>query len=260
VETGKAVPLPTMAVVPDVPESPEVYASFHRNRINKFPSPGRLILEAPERDASPWRHELDHDAESVFWLLLYWAMVVQPANSDDPSEKIDPSAWVNLLGDAMTRNHLLGTIVHYGVPSALTHSIYKPLCPLIASLSSILIVDRQWLTESDVRNNPTYISEAFQRLVLRFILDNSQKEFMDCEAGIQFRSVKRMPKSNAQSATYSERLSAVLSAACSATMPTLPATTVDTVDRKRASSSSMDDAKWKRRRLAPPVEVCCQRG
>ena len=95
-----------------------------------------------------------HDAESVFWLLLYWAMVVQPANSDDPPEEIDPSSWVNLLGGAMNRNHLVGTIVQYGVPSGLTHSIYKPLCPLIASLASILIVDRQWLTESDVRNDP----------------------------------------------------------------------------------------------------------
>ena len=76
---------------------------------------------------------------------------------------------------------------------------------------------------------------------------------MECEAGIEFRSVKQMP--NALSATHSERLSAVYgegsSAACSATMPTLSVTKVDTVDRKRASSSSMDDVKWKRQRLAP---------
>jgi hypothetical protein len=35
-----------------------------------------------------FRHELNHDAESVFWLLLYWAMVVQPEGSFS-KERID---------------------------------------------------------------------------------------------------------------------------------------------------------------------------
>jgi hypothetical protein len=75
-------------LVPAVPESPEVYASIHQKRIEKFREQERDTLE-PERDPpSPWRHELEHDAESVFWLLLYWAMVMQPARL--PTEQIDP--------------------------------------------------------------------------------------------------------------------------------------------------------------------------
>ena len=263
-EIGKAVPLPEVVLVPGVPESPEVYSSIHPDRIDRFKSAKRRILENPERNASPWRHELDHDAESVFWLLLYWAMVVQPADSKDPPEVIDPVAWAALLGQASSRDDLVGTIAQKGTRTGITHSIYEPLGLLIKDLASILVVDRQWLMESDVRNDPAYISEAFQRLILSFILNHRQENFMDREAAIKFRSVKGVPNSNALSATYGERSSAryreALSAVGSVTVPTLSATTVDTVD-KRASSSSMDDLKRKRRRLALVlIEVCSQCG
>jgi hypothetical protein len=128
VETGKAVPLSDVGRVPDVPKSPEVYASNHPDRINKFKSANWRMLEKPERNASPWRHELDHDAESVFWLLVYWAMVVQPADLVDSSELIDTFFWASLLGGATNRNMLVGCLAHYTVPSGLTHSSYTPLC------------------------------------------------------------------------------------------------------------------------------------
>jgi len=59
--------------------------------------------------------------------------------------------------------------------NAATHSVYQPLWPL---LSQILDVDRHWLDSSDPRNHPGYINEAFQRLILQFILDHRNEEFM----------------------------------------------------------------------------------
>ena len=244
-ETSEAVPLPDLVLVPAVPESPEIYASTHKNRIEKFPLDKARILQKPERDPSPWRHELEHDAESVFWLLLYWAMVAQPANSSGSPEVMDPGTWVDMLGQARSRNGLVKLIAQEGIRPGVTHSIYEPLGPLIKSLASILVVDRQWLAESDVRNDPAYISEAFQRLILQFMLDHHHQKFMNCEAGIKFCSVKQMPQSDALSATSSERLTSIERSA----------------ERKRRLSPLMDNANGKRRRLdVAQTEVCRQCG
>ena len=72
--------------VPAVPISSKLYSTCHPDHIRKFPSKGREILDILE--ATPnikWRHELDHDTESVFWLLFYWLVSAQPEN-----EKVEP--------------------------------------------------------------------------------------------------------------------------------------------------------------------------
>jgi len=150
--------------------------------------------------------------------------------------------WASLVGPASSRDDLVGTIAQKGVRTGLVHSIYKPLSPLIKNLASILVVDRQWLAESDVRNDPAYIGEAFQRLILQFMLDHRDEEFMNCEADVKFRSTKQMPQSDALSVTSSELMGAL--------------------DRKRPSPRpSMDYGKGKRRRLdVVQRKVRCQCG
>ena len=103
-QTGPVPPPPDAAVVPRIPDSPDRYAEVHPDRVKKFPNSEKRRLFDPEQvgDESQksqpkrWRHELEHDAESVFWLLLYWAMVVQPEKH--PKEKIDAEYWVQLNG------------------------------------------------------------------------------------------------------------------------------------------------------------------
>ena len=99
-----------VAVVPAIPDSPDEYSLKHPARTNKFLSSKKLILD-PETVSSrshQWRHELEHDTESVFWLLLYWAMVVQPKPLSKkviwPKEAIDSAAWAGITGDAEKRN------------------------------------------------------------------------------------------------------------------------------------------------------------
>jgi hypothetical protein len=102
--------------------------------------------------------------------------------------------WVSLMGTARDRVALLR-----GRRSldAATHSLYQPLWPLLSQLAAIIDVDRHWLTSSDPRNHPGYITEAFQRLILQFILDNGNEEFMQRKV----RSRPRRPE------TISENLS-----------------------------------------------------
>jgi hypothetical protein len=92
------------------------------------------------------------------------------------------------------------------MPGLVTHSFYAPLEPLIRDLAGILAVDRHWLPASDPRNNVYYINEAFQRLILKFILDHRGEKFM--ERGVQktFRRVKGMQDSHANSATSTQSL------------------------------------------------------
>ena len=72
----------------------------------------------------------------------------------------------------------------------LAHSLYQPLLPLLSDLAAMLVVDRYWLDESETRNNGEYVPEAFQRLILQFILENRDKEFMTQPVDRQFRQVK----------------------------------------------------------------------
>jgi hypothetical protein len=102
--------------------------------------------------------------------------------------------WACLMGTARDRVALLRDRQSL---DAATHSIYQPLWPLLSQLAAIIDVDRHWLTSDDPRNHPGYINEAFQRLILRFILDNGNKEFMQRKV----RSRLRRPE------TISENLS-----------------------------------------------------
>lgn len=173
VQLGRPVSPPRRSyIIPAIPEGPLPYASNHPERIKRFPVHVQVMNET-SRDTMnrKWRHELDHDAESVFWLLLYWAVGAQPEGFKN--EPINRGIWSCLIGEVENRNLLVE-----GRIDRATHSAYKPLRPLLESIAAILAVDRHWVESSDPRNDQVYLTEAFQRLVLQFILDNRGKEFM----------------------------------------------------------------------------------
>jgi hypothetical protein len=197
------------APVPEIPDYPDSYAKVHPDRVKSFP-PGLKELDInPKRiDVNKrddgWRHELEHDTESVFWLLLYWAMVAQPV--DCAKETIDSFSWSGLLGDSEKRQSLV-EILSKRTPSNLTHSFYEPLQPLIEDLAGLLVIDRHWLSESDPpdpRSDLYYLNEAFQRLIIKFMIDNKDEEFMHRRVKTIFRKVEGMQHSNAKSITDSQ--------------------------------------------------------
>jgi hypothetical protein len=206
VERGKPVPLYTLIEVPKVPESPECYANAHPERIEDFPEAIEVLLDPRElknqSQDDTWRHELDHDVESVFWLLLYWAVVMQPEGR--PTVYIHPATWTALLGNFQDRERLVSRLSSHDRPINLTHSVYEPLWPLIKSLAAILVVDRHWLPENDVRKRPEYICEAFQRLILEFIVSNRDEDFMTCRVGDSLRQLKSVAEFQALSTTPSQ--------------------------------------------------------
>jgi hypothetical protein len=206
VERGGPVP-PVFTLVPVIPDSPDIYASAHPDRLEKFPSgQAKLAIDPDDLDLSQhhsWRHELNHDAESVFWLLLHWAMVVQPERTS--KEKIDSGTWGLLNGNHESRQTLLlkQTLLRGEISSTnVTHPFYEPLRPLIKDLAAILLNDSHWLPASDPRRDRFYTTEAFQRLILNFIINNSGKEFMDRRVTKTLRKVHRVQASHASSFSF----------------------------------------------------------
>lgn len=169
--------------IPQVPDSPEAYSRRHPDRIKRFP-PIEYQWKPPSESDSQWRHELDHDAESVFWLLFYWVVGAQPPQSG--KEPIDTGTWGNLIGSASSRNNLLHNLMQPDLKGAI-HSAYQPLTPLLNKLAALLVVDRHWLKESDPRNNPEYLPEAFQRLILQFTLEHHKEPFMKLKVARELR-------------------------------------------------------------------------
>jgi hypothetical protein len=204
--------------VPGVPQSHERYADVYADRIKQFPQCEELLINPRKltignNDQSQgWRHKLVHDAESVFWLLLYWAMVAQP--KDHPREHINAAVWTNLLGDSKERNSsetrqgLIHSLSNKLLLKDLTHSAYEPLETLICELASFLVVDSCWLPASDVRKHPEYLNEAFQRIILQFIFINRDKDFMNCAIDTTFRPVQEVPQSQALSSTRNMEMDA----------------------------------------------------
>ena len=177
--------------VPPVPASPGPYTRHHPDRIKKFPLKERLLVESvsPGGVNRQWRHELDHDTESVFWLLLYWVVGAQPAHRK--KEEINPNIWTGLTGSSVKlRTGLLRSLSEEELLEELAHSAFRPLLPLLSDLASFLVVDRHWLDKTEVRNNEQYIPEAFQRLILQFILDNRSKDLMTQPVDRLFRQVQ----------------------------------------------------------------------
>jgi len=150
------------------------------------------VVRKPSTDSvnRQWRHELDHDAESILWLLLNWVVLAQPVQS--PKELIGMPTWSMLMGEVDYRIAMLQGLALGGSLTGLTHSVYQPLLPLLSKLAAIFIIDRHWLDDSETRNHPEFAPEAFQRLILQFILDNRHEEFMTREVEPEPREVEKV--------------------------------------------------------------------
>jgi len=207
VQQGGAVLLPKRGAI--APQVPEIYARHYPDRIRKFPVEDDKVVRKPSPDSinRQWRHELDHDAESVFWLLLYWVVGAQPAHRK--KEGINPNIWTGLTGSSVKlRTGLLRSLSEEESLEEVTHFAFRFLLPLLSNLAAFLVVDRHWLDKTDVRNREQYIPEAFQRLILQFILDNRSEEFMTQPVDRQFRQVQVISQNLSLPGTGSSRWNA----------------------------------------------------
>ncbi|KAF5314319.1 hypothetical protein D9619_011924 [Psilocybe cf. subviscida] len=115
------------------------------------------------------RPSLRHDAESAFWLLLWWA--VEARASTSPVTYISAYSW-HMLTNTHSNEHVRGLLRDDALDPA-----YKALERLLTKLGRHLFIDAEWATEAPF-NNPDYVHELLQRSILNFVIQNKDKPFM----------------------------------------------------------------------------------
>lgn len=102
-------------------------------------------------------------------------MSAKPKGNQD--EVIDPVIWEATTESFESRLDAIDLLSLKRNLARFTHSAFKPLGTLLRNLALILVVDMHRLDEPDVRNDPGYVNEAIQRLILQFIIDHRDAEF-----------------------------------------------------------------------------------
>jgi len=109
------------------------------------------------------------------------------------------------MGQVESRITMLETLALGRSLTSLTHSVYQALSPLPSKLAAIFIIDQHWLDNSETRNHPEYAPEVFQHLILQFILDNRDEEFMTRKVEPDPREVKQVGQNPNLLSTASSR-------------------------------------------------------
>ena len=117
-----------------IPElSQQACAAYGKNypeRLVRFnPGPPHAVRIKGSINPSSLRHELRHDAESAFWLLLYW--VLNAAAADGPTTSVPTELWVLFAGTQMDLRPLK-------IPAHALDPSYAPLSELLGQLGEAL--------------------------------------------------------------------------------------------------------------------------
>lgn len=136
-----------------------------------------------------WRHELYHDAESIFWIIFYWFMVSNPEHGDKPAtEQISPDSWFSFkdTDGCGKRDLLLSNLSSVAdIENTRTiHSKFSPAFLLLQTLAHAVYPGPYYLPDNDSRTRPDFIPELFQREILNFIIANKDQEFMNLEVNL----------------------------------------------------------------------------
>jgi hypothetical protein len=155
-------------------------------RLKTFPKNDIELLEVPEEDesSSKFQHLLRYDAESMFWLLLWWCIQAQPEG--DLSESIPILYWAVLVEVDFRGPNFIGRF-----PKNCLHSSYSGLRALLNDMGRHIQGDLKF-SKIKEKKEPEYIHEVFQRLILNFLVTNESESFMDLEKADIPRPVENM--------------------------------------------------------------------
>jgi hypothetical protein len=164
--------------MPDLTEKARpLYMAIWRDRLEQFPprpDDAYILKDGADRK---WLHELRHDAESVFWLLLWWAVHA----CSEPALPVRNDFWQDLVAptgpDYDARDGLLTKV---STRKGWLDPAYAHLETLLKSMVSHLTADLHWVTDKDPKEmrEAEYVHEAFQRHIFNFLVTNKEQSFM----------------------------------------------------------------------------------
>ena len=131
-----------------------------------------------------WRHELRHDVESVFWMLLHWVVVFRP--SQDMKPPTIPSVFWRIFTTEIERPSLVAFVKKEKEEEyPWVHPELDPVRELIEQMAAHLDGEIHWLPKDDrcyeQMTHPSYLREVFQRLILNFLFRYGKESFMDTQ-------------------------------------------------------------------------------
>lgn len=157
----------------------ERYNACVGNRIGEFPENDNVVYWIEKTETIRESHRLSYEAESILWLLLWWAIQANPLKGADEN-RIYEYLWLSLTGGEGTRDPRHGFVSCF---RHICHPVYRGLDELLRSLFEQLSGYQeqvaQPLKERDSsRMKDEYLHEAFQRTILGFIVKNINEPFM----------------------------------------------------------------------------------
>jgi hypothetical protein len=173
--------------MPQLSAGHDVYDRAIGDRLIAFP-PNEKESEDSRGDdkiLDPFIHQLRYDAESVFWLLLWWALQAQPDGENPEGRLIDDTFW-SILMRGRGWDSRGGFIPNFY--ENLFHPFYKPLDPLFKRMAEQLNghLDK---SKDPSRRKDEYLHEALQRIILDFLFNNYEEPFMTTKKNPQSRLV-----------------------------------------------------------------------
>jgi len=198
----RIAPLENIRVVSGMPELiPEAlkrYKEVLPTRLEQFPpDESHHILMPSKGDTHEWIHELRHDVESAFWMLLHWVVIFRPSNDEEPPEI---PFWAHFTTEASRR--LLVMSVQGMDKAPWVHPALDPVRELLRDMALHLDGELQWLSKEDKcyeqMANASYLREVLQRLILNFLFKYKDEPFMHLQKHDGNRAVEEMIRHSAE--------------------------------------------------------------
>ena len=188
-----------------------VYKEILPDRLEQFPQPSehqeRFTRMCSTGEQPRWSHELRHDAESAFWLLVWWAVHICPKSkcgAKDPKDAkpsiISRNIWnlltsVDINAPEDDRN---GFLYHLIAGRPWLDSAYVGMNTLFQQMARQIYGDLYWVTNGTgdrcrpEMEKPEFLHEALQRLIFNFLIEHRDEEFMKLETDATHRKAKAM--------------------------------------------------------------------
>jgi len=187
----------------------QAYEEHLLERLQSFPQPPEnqdlaSLMVPRDVDMSvdglrglPWTHELRHDAESVFWLLVWWAIHLRSPrdnpNSHGPSQiRRDTYELLVGVGPAMGKDNRVYFMAELAEGQSWLDPEYQELEPLFQQMARQLDGDLYWAKYGDPKemNDSEYLHEALQRIIFNFLMEHRTKPFMELDKHSLHREVE----------------------------------------------------------------------
>jgi hypothetical protein len=175
--------------MPEMDKGLDAYARFVGDRLEAFPRNDIDRIDIDQRELlSPFDHKLRYDAESIFWLLQWWAMFAYPEGATP--ETIPEIIWNMFTGGDDINDPRL--VLFSNLSPQFLHSAYGSLAPLLEDMSDQLGGDHD-ASDDALKKKDEYIHEALQRLILEFLFKNYDADFMTLKKSTRYRQIEKFP-------------------------------------------------------------------